>query len=234
MKKYTMDDFISKKIAVIVGTKHVDEFLKMCEARGLKWISGHKAADFKPSDMYGENMCIAYGCIFSGLSYGPHETYAQKGLMIVRFCEISDKRRDRYQIIIDCDGDTTTAKMIINGKEVKAARAKRNPDDSFNWKLAASLAFNRLWGEKKAAKPEKEPTYREVKRHAKVGEFIKIVKPALAFSRYRDGEILQVKEFYLGGRPGTILFRYNPADKDGYIQIWPEEYVVLEGYKPSK
>ena len=67
-------------------------------------------------------------------------------------CRCSAAVQPRYQIIIDCDGNTTTARMIVNGKEVKAAQAKRNPADKFNWKMGAQLAFDRLFGE-----PKKQP-----------------------------------------------------------------------------
>lgn len=50
-----------------------------------------------------------------------------------------------YRITIDCDGDTTTAKMIVNGKTVKTATAKRNPADKANWRIGAQTAFDRLW-----------------------------------------------------------------------------------------
>ena len=34
---YTMKDFREKIIAVRVGTKHIKEFLQMCEAEGMRW-----------------------------------------------------------------------------------------------------------------------------------------------------------------------------------------------------
>ena len=59
-----------------------------------------------------------------------------------------------YRITIECDGDTTTAKMIVNGKTVKTAMAKRNPADKVNWRIGAQTAFDRLWV--KREKPEKQ------------------------------------------------------------------------------
>lgn len=50
-----------------------------------------------------------------------------------------------YQIVIESNGDTTTAKMVINGVEVKTAIAMRNPKDKHDWKMAANVAFDRLW-----------------------------------------------------------------------------------------
>lgn len=55
----------------------------------------------------------------------------------------------RYKIIIECDGDTTLARMLVNGHTVKRVAAKRNPADKFNWRIGAQTAFNRLWEKKK-------------------------------------------------------------------------------------
>lgn len=78
----------------------------------------------------------------------------------------------RYRIIIECDGDTTLAKMIVNGHTVKRVAAKRNPADKFNFRIGAQTAFNRLWEKKK--KPVKE-----ISKHAKIfndamAEFMKL------------------------------------------------------------
>lgn len=63
----------------------------------------------------------------------------------------------KYRITIESDGDTTTAKMIVNGKEVKTTTAKRNPADKANWRIGAQTAFDRMWA--KQEKPEKEKEY---------------------------------------------------------------------------
>ena len=206
MKKYTMDDFFAGRILVKAASENeMMELLKACEKRGIKWMSGHKATSWLPPVLAVE--------IFVG-----RLAYNSKPICSVEYKDLIESTR--YQIIIDCDGDTTTAKMIINGKEVKAAKAKRNPDDPFNWKLAASLAFNRLWGEKKAA-------YREVKRRAKLGEYVKIVAKRGHWGEfYKNGEIHKVVGFY-GPNGETRL-------SCGGSYAEPNEYVVLEGYKPSK
>lgn len=51
----------------------------------------------------------------------------------------------RYRIVIESDGTTTTARMEIDGREVKTAQAKRNPNDKPNWRVGAETAFDRLW-----------------------------------------------------------------------------------------
>lgn len=64
----------------------------------------------------------------------------------------------RYRIVIECDGDTTTAEMQVNGRKVKQAQAKRNPADEFNWRIGAETAFARLFEKKTApAKQEERP-----------------------------------------------------------------------------
>lgn len=156
MKKYTMDDFIVRDIAVRVGKENVKQFLKMCEKRGMKWNSGDSACDYTPPAA--DDLCIVFGTFGAEtLSWGNSERFACKGFRVVDFHDITAKSRHRYQIIIDCDGDTTTAKMIVNGKEVKTAQAKRNPADKFNVRIGAEFAFERLWKEQKAEKPAKQP-----------------------------------------------------------------------------
>ena len=61
----------------------------------------------------------------------------------------------RYKIVIECDGTTTTARMEINGKEVKTAQAKRNPADKFSWRVGAETAFGRLFFKKHGEKKER-------------------------------------------------------------------------------
>lgn len=61
-----------------------------------------------------------------------------------------------YRITIECDGDTTTAKMVINGKTVKTATAKRNPDDKANWRIGAQTAFDRLWAKQEKQEGKKQ------------------------------------------------------------------------------
>lgn len=68
---------------------------------------------------------------------------------------------------------------------------------------------------------------REVKRFAKVGEWVKIVnKYGYCAEKYKNGDIRKVSELF---------------DREGWVYLegetcasGPEEYVVLEGYKPGK
>lgn len=136
-----------------------------------------------------------------------------------------DPREPSYQILIDCDGTTTTATMTINGREIKTAIARRNPAGKFDWRKGAELAFERLWNSQRKA--EKMQGVREVKRYANPGEYIKIVDAGSAYTEnYHNGDILLVVEYYEGERDGWV------KAKGANVVIGPREYVVLEGYRP--
>lgn len=301
MATYTMKDFINENIAVRVGQKHAHEFLKMCEKHDLEWFSGDSATKFVP-ERYKDELTIAFNCSNDGcLGFCYAGYYARKGWEVIEFSEIADNLPPRYQIIIECDSDVTTAKMTINGKETKVATAKRNPEDKFDWKTGASVAFERLW-DKTPAKKDGEfkigdrvvatsgvsgnenivgvsglivtiyegrclpygvcfdkdirghscnghakdghgfwmPSYalrhedsapktekvKEVKRTAKVGEYVKIVAPTgFTNEKYKKGDILKVV--------GLTGFGNAKLSCGGEVAI-EDEYVVLEGYEPPK
>lgn len=104
------------------------------------------------------------------------------------------------------------------------AEAKCNPDDEFDFYTGARLAFQRLLGEEK--KPDSGVC--EVKRRAKVGEYIKIVFPFLALGRYLNGDVLKVTI----GADSTGCFALTKNKEEIYIGNL--EYVVLENYKPEE
>lgn len=85
-------------------------------------------------------------------------------------------------------------------------------------------------------KPKKEPSYKEVNRIAKGGDYIKITKPNFDFEKV--GDILKVCY-----EPAGVHYTDYPSDRhvrkpEGvYPPCWyhlPNQYVVLEGYKPKK
>lgn len=78
------------------------------------------------------------------------------------------------------------------------------------------------------AKPE--PQYHEVKRHAQVGEKIKIVAPWVTRGKYDKDSVMTVESIYegiAGQLPGYVLVG------DGIPVILPKEYVVLVPYDES-
>lgn len=102
------------------------------------------------------------------------------------------------------------------------AEAKCNPADEFDFRTGAKLAFNRLMGED--VKPDNG--VREVKRKAKVGEYVKVVNEKYIFNTYKNGEIFKV----------TYVTKSGCICKNSEKQcgLWHEEYVVLENYKPEE
>lgn len=103
------------------------------------------------------------------------------------------------------------------------AEAKCNPADEFDYRTGAKLAFNRLMGED--VKPDNG--VREVKRKAKVGEYIKIVDAKPFLIPYENGDVFKVIST---SEPGVVI------EKDGtpVTSAWHREYVVLENYKPEE
>ena len=103
------------------------------------------------------------------------------------------------------------------------AEANCNPADEFDFRTGAKLAFNRLMGED--AKPDNG--VREVKRKAKVGEYIKIVDAHPYLIPYKNGDVFKVIST---SEPGVVI------EKDGtpVTSAWHREYVVLENYKPEE
>lgn len=103
------------------------------------------------------------------------------------------------------------------------AEANCNPADEFDFRTGAKLAFNRLMGED--VKPDNG--VREVKRKAKVGEYIKIVDAKPYLIPYKNGDIFKV----ISTRKSGV-----EIEKDGtpVTTAWHREYVALENYKPEE
>ena len=150
-KKHSMQEFIDGKIAVRTGSELVMKtFLRICEKHGLKWADGDNPTKSTPWKKYRENTCVL--CIPSvGLFFGDGRLTAFFK-EIVRIDEIEYEKKTGYKVVIDSDGGVTTARLIINGKEVKTAKAKRNPVDKFNFRIGSQLAFDRLWQSERGAK----------------------------------------------------------------------------------
>lgn len=102
------------------------------------------------------------------------------------------------------------------------AEAKCNPADEFDFRTGAKLAFNRLMGED--VKPDNG--VREVKRKAKVGEYVKVVDANTFFDTYKNGDILKV---ICTSNAGCFC---QKTDVECFL--WHIEYVVLENYKPEE
>ena len=219
MKKYSINDFFAGKVDIrCKNDKQKMAVLNECDRRGVAWNDDEKATYHIPKDSVLEIDFYMNGKLT--------QSNGHAGRNVVDFDQIDfDPHEPSYQILIDCDGTTTTATMTINGREIKTAIARRNPADKFDWKKGAALAFDRLWDGKKKA--EKKPEVREVKRYANPGEYIKIVDAeSNTRENYHNGDILLVVEYYEGQRDGWV------QAEGANVVIGPDEYVVLEGYRP--
>lgn len=219
MKRYSINDFFAGKVDIrCKNNKQALSLLKECDKRGVVWNNNLKATSILhlmpvlEMDFFGNGRLTQ--------SNG-HDERNVVDFDQIDFCPC----KPSYQILIDCDGTTTTATMTINGREIKTAIDRRNPADKFDWKKGAELAFERLWKSQKKA--EKKPEVREVKRWAKPGEYIKFSSVHGDCERYKNGDILKVE---------SVI---EVCGEDGFGQIaccgviaTPDEYVVLEGYRP--
>lgn len=215
MGKYTINDFFAGNVDIrCKNKKQKMAVLKECDKHGVVWNNGKKATDYVPCMPVMEIGFFQNGKLTQSNGHGDRKS--------VDFDKIVFPKRTYYRIVIDCDSDTTKATMTINGKEIKGAVAHRNPEDKFDWKKGAELAFCRLWG-----RPTKKTKCEEVKRHAKPGEYIRIVNAESANGeKYCNGDILLVTAYYDNTPDGWVMA------KGSHIVIGPEEYVVLEGYRP--
>lgn len=143
--------------------------------------------------------------------YGKHCWYfCEEQLEIIKDETIVIYRKDNKVVALDKSTD-------------EKAEAKCNPADEFDFRTGARLAFNRLMGED--VKPGNG--VREVKRKAKVGEYIKVVDAHSIFGTYKNGDILKVTDVTSAGCECEGSDALSPG-------LWHEEYVVLENYKPEE
>lgn len=219
MKQYSINDFFAGNVDIrCKNDKQKMAVLKECVKRGVVWNTYQKATSILPLMPVLEMDFFGNGRLTQ--SHG-HDERNVVDFDQIDFCPC----KPSYQILIDCDGTATTATMTINGREIKTAIARRNPEDKFNWRKGAELAFERLWNSPK--KLGEKPEVREVKRWAKPGEYIKFSSVHGDCERYKNGDILKVE---------SVI---EVCGEDGFTQIaccgviaTPDEYVVLEGYRP--
>lgn len=158
MQKYTMKDFIEKKIVVHCTNDYEKRaFLKMCEDLDLRWVAGSEATKFIPCSTVINEEPVKITCGFDtndkrgrSLTWGDADDhwYIKLGWTVVPFAAITNETTPTYEIHIKCVGDVTTAEMVVNGKVVKSSKAKRDPRDKFSFKTGAEYAFNRLFEKK--------------------------------------------------------------------------------------
>ena len=133
-------------------------------------------------------------------------------------------------IVIYRKGSEVFALDKATGKQTVS---KCHPEDEFDFNVGAKLAFERLLG-------IEETKVKEVKRPAKVGEYIKIVNAKSVSTTngkqdYKNGDILKVVK-YDGHKYVDDVCEKEKAYYKNQIFKYADlhEYVVLEGYEPPK
>lgn len=158
--KYTFDDFRMGMVAVKTGLgKDFYTFMKRLQQRGFYWMSGDKPLDYTPPLFPEDRDDTIIACDeHTAHIYFQHVEYARShGLIVVSVNDIVDATCPKRRIVIEFDGDETTANLVVDGKIVKKTTAKRAPCDKFNLRTGAEVAFNRLW-EKKEKEEKEEKT----------------------------------------------------------------------------
>ena len=131
---------------------------------------------------------------------------------------------ENNSIYITIDGSKVLAVMKEGKQEVGRGVATRNPTDEFDFKTGVKLAMDRLLGEE--IKGDFVTGVSEVRRKAKVGEYIKIVEKG------NHGPWLVVGDIH---KVTNVTERYIDTDKGNVFQNREtNEYVVLENYNPEK
>lgn len=140
------------------------------------------------------------------------------------------KPLNNQTIAIYSKGLETIALLKEGKKVIKKATAKCNPSDTYDFNIGARLAFSRLVGGVYIGGIDMAiDTIREVKRPAKVGEWIKVVNARDSFGYYSDGDIFKVLENGDDWSPGAAIV----GSTDVFPYIDANEYVVLENYQPE-
>ena len=183
---YTMKDFIYGKIAVTFkNRKERLKFLKMCEEKGLRWLSGDPATGFDP----GDGAAIVFG------SFGDTLTYsytAQNDCKTIPFSEFDSPETIG---VIKRNGDTITVHMgDLHGT------AKCSMDDQFDLYTGCELALRRALGREEAKKAPSHATPEEFEHGKRYRVSIRawskhhISLPARM--SHNDGEEVTVKNKY--------------------------------------
>ena len=118
-------------------------------------------------------------------------------------------------------------RFFIPGNVYKVKHGKITNDNGYTYMKKTNsevLEFLSRWYLFEKVRKD-EIGVKEVKRLAKVGEYVKIVNAVSSYGNYKNGDILQiVDDTYF-----CVIYGHNPGEA-----LYDHEYVVLEGYKPKK
>ena len=200
--------------------ENYDDLMKEAERQGYKWASGSNPTKYNGFEKYESKTVICFHndkCVPKCMTYMSFDRC--KGNKIP---EWPVKKKTEVTIVMHLIKDGKTVVKLSDGR---VGVAFCSPEDTFDEYEGVRLAIARAYGKEPPAKKSK---VKEVKRQAKVGEYIKIVnKPAFCVS-YENGEIFKVEGITPLGSAVVHL------ENSFHMPMHDEEYVVLEGYKPKK
>lgn len=106
-------------------------------------------------------------------------------------------------ILIRLNGDETTAALLADGYSpgrIKIARARRNPDDTYDAYEGARIALARLYGKEPfpEAAPKAKPKPTKPQRF-KVGDLARVKMPMNSFRLYDKGDLVKITEIRPSG-----------------------------------
>jgi hypothetical protein len=223
--------FKSGKFAVHCDTEEkAREFLKECDAQGIKWSSGASCLGEVNWKYYKEKTCYEF---FYGFGYGDTSTR----LPIIDYIpteptvkEVSRQGKvGEYIKLLEnksgCStGDICKVDHLTTAGDCGVYAIKPSGEISL---CICNKYYVVLEGYVPEDKPIEKPTVKEVKRPAEAGEWIKIVAAYHLTAHeeapeYRNGDILMVSQ----STDGRVRVKHVGE----YIEH--REYVVLENYQP--
>lgn len=221
MSKFNWAKFKDGEYAVEFSSRDsMADFLKECDKRNLVWASGNKPMEYFDMANVEDYISIVANDFYSqmGRIVNPKKTNTKYSDRTVIKWE--DYMNVNNKIVIYQNENEVIAK---NTKTEEIAKATCHKDDEFDFNIGAKLAVDRLL---KTEDVKVEDTkYVEVKRKAKVGEFIKIVD--CQDDRYKNGDVFKVSDT----TPfANIFVEVGVRDNDRFM-VYDSEYIVLENYK---
>lgn len=96
---FNWQKFTNKEIYVEVTHENVENFLKECDKRGLKWRSGHNVLDFIPE--FSGKAYISHNLLYpiiNGIGYTEHiELVEQSGLPLVKWSDYAKENKKQEE-----------------------------------------------------------------------------------------------------------------------------------------
>ena len=168
--EFNWNDFINDKIAVHLDTQEkYDAFMKECEKRGLNWC-GCKATKRNVFNVYTNETAVTYSFMRDNyLQYSPCEFYRSEGWSVCEYEIPVESKPASWKVIIEGNGDVTTAKYIEGKNLVKTETVKRYYTDEYSVFKAIEALNNKLFGEKTESVKVEEPKF-------KPGDLVEVIE----------------------------------------------------------